>query len=217
MQRILFYSEENSDIHSNLRQVIINLNIEIVSVINIKEAARQLLNVEYNMVIVDSSVIEREGISLTDMLRNFTTVPILVVSMLTEGRENLHSASLKADSGSHFHHPHYQEHHPVRIGHYHILSFRNELIIDPNRRQILINGDDISATKKEFDLLYCLARHRGRVLTCEQLYNNLWLYDTSYNVDDLIKTHIKRLRKKMIASTHSYIENVRGVGYCFRE
>ena len=71
-------------------------------------------------------------------------------------------------------------------------------------------------TRKEFDLLFCLARHPGQVLSREQLYNLVWTEDNAINVDDVIKTHIKTLRKKLSQADTEYIQNVWGVGYRFQ-
>lgn len=98
---------------------------------------------------------------------------------------------------------------------YYTLVFGKDLMIDPKSRKATLRGEALNLTKKEFDLLFCLARHAGQVLSREQLYTQVWENDHSYNVDNLVKAHIKTLRKKLTPANREYIKNVWGIGYCF--
>lgn len=95
------------------------------------------------------------------------------------------------------------------------LAFGTELIIDPTYWRVTLNSQQVELTHKEFSLLYCLASHRGQVLTKEQLYSHVWHTDSEINLDATIKTHIKALRQKLSPSGQNLIETVRGVGYRF--
>lgn len=95
------------------------------------------------------------------------------------------------------------------------MNFEGGLSIRPTHRSVYVNGTLISLTRKEFDILFCMANHPGQVLSREQLYSYVWDSDTSFNIDEVVKAHIKTLRKKLSVSSHKYIENVWGVGYRF--
>lgn len=77
-------------------------------------------------------------------------------------------------------------------------------------------GKRIEIDKKEFDLLFCLASNPGQVFSREQLYNYVW-EEAIYNVDDVVKAHIKGLRKKLSDVKTTYIKNVWGIGYYFHD
>ena len=81
---------------------------------------------------------------------------------------------------------------------------------------MLLKGQQLELTKKEFDLLFCLAKHPGQVLSREQIYDYVWNEDTAFNVDDVVKAHIKAIRKKLSPADTKYIQTVRGVGYRFQ-
>ena len=83
------------------------------------------------------------------------------------------------------------------------------------KRQVFLKGKELVFTKKEFDLLLCLASHLGRVFSREQLYDYVWDDKIVFNVDSVIKTHISSLRQKMIDADVEYIKNVWGLGYKF--
>ena len=95
------------------------------------------------------------------------------------------------------------------------LNSGSDLIIDPAKRQVFLKGKELVFTKKEFDLLLCLASHPGRVFSREQLYDYVWDDKIVFNVDSVIKTHISSLRQKMIDAVVEYIKNVWGLGYKF--
>lgn len=83
---------------------------------------------------------------------------------------------------------------------------------------MLLNGERIELTPKEFDLLYLLASHHGRTYTREQLLSMLWGYQ--YNgYEHTVNSHINRLRSKIEEnlSNPNYILTSWGVGYRFSE
>ena len=81
---------------------------------------------------------------------------------------------------------------------------------------MLLKGQSLELTKTEFDILFCLAKHPGQVLSREQIYDYVWNGDSAFNVDDVVKAHIKAIRKKLAAADTQYIQNVWGVGYRFQ-
>ena len=96
------------------------------------------------------------------------------------------------------------------------LSDGDNLILDKSRRQVVVRGDSVRLTAKEFELLEYLIQHAGRVLTKEAILAHIW--GSQYIGDaDLLKQFIYRLRRKLEEDPREprYIQTVRGVGYCF--
>ena len=90
------------------------------------------------------------------------------------------------------------------------------LSIDPLRRQVSIDGRQVTLTVKEFDILHLLASYPGIVFSKEQIYEHVWNDDfrfTTTSVSDLISS----LRKKLglNARNNQYIQTVHGAGYRF--
>lgn len=88
------------------------------------------------------------------------------------------------------------------------------LLLDEER--VLIAGQAIILTKKEFDILCLLAENKSRVFSRDHLLESLWGYD--YEGDTrTVDTHIKRLRAKLAKALHPdwEIRTVWGVGYAF--
>lgn len=91
------------------------------------------------------------------------------------------------------------------------------LRVEPDSRRVFLDGDELSLTQREFDLLAFLASHPGRVFSRDHLMDAVWDYpfftDTS-----TVTVHVRRLRAKLgeDPSEARFIETVWGVGYRFR-
>jgi DNA-binding response OmpR family regulator len=91
------------------------------------------------------------------------------------------------------------------------------LRVEPASRRVFLDGEEISLTQREFDLLAYLAAHPGRVFSRDQLMEAVWEYpfftDTS-----TVTVHIRRLRAKLgdDSAEPTLIETVWGVGYRFK-
>ena len=88
------------------------------------------------------------------------------------------------------------------------------LRIDPASRTVMLSGEELALTQREFDLLAFLASHPGRVYSRDQLMEAVWDYpfftDTS-----TVTVHVRRLRAKLgdDPADPRFIETVWGVGY----
>lgn len=98
-----------------------------------------------------------------------------------------------------------------------ILAFRR-LRIDVGARRVWKDGQPVELTTIEFDLLYALAEHHGRVLSREQLLERVWGHDF-YGEDRVVDVHLGHIRKKLEAdpANPEFIITVRGVGYRFED
>jgi DNA-binding response OmpR family regulator len=91
------------------------------------------------------------------------------------------------------------------------------LRVEPATRRVFVDGEELSLTQREFDLLAYLAARPGRVFTRDQLMEAVWEYpfftDTS-----TVTVHVRRLRAKLgdDPADPRFIETVWGVGYRFR-
>jgi len=92
------------------------------------------------------------------------------------------------------------------------------LKIDPGKRAVTLNGETVSTTYVEFEILAALARSPGRVFTRDMLLARVW-GDSAYRDPRTIDVHIRHLREKIEADPKEpeYLFTVRGVGYRFRD
>lgn len=96
-----------------------------------------------------------------------------------------------------------------------ILTFQ-QLQLDPNAHRVWKNGAELDLTPIEYDLLYTLARHNGRVLSRDQLIEHVWGYHY-FGDERVIDVHIRRIRRKVEDDPQNptHIVTVRGAGYRF--
>ena len=87
----------------------------------------------------------------------------------------------------------------------------NNLVIDPERFMVQVDGNDIVLAKKEFELLHLLAQKPGRVFLRNEILNQVWGNDVIVG-DRTIDVHIRKIRQKLGIDC---VTTVKGVGYKF--
>jgi two-component system alkaline phosphatase synthesis response regulator PhoP len=83
--------------------------------------------------------------------------------------------------------------------------------LDTKRHIVLVDGERISLTLKEFELLHLFMENQGQVFTRDQLLNRIWGYEFD-GESRTVDVHIRSLRMKL-KDAGNQIETVRGVGY----
>jgi DNA-binding response OmpR family regulator len=92
----------------------------------------------------------------------------------------------------------------------------SDMTIDPAARRVVVRGEDVQLTHREFDVLLFLARHPGQVFSRNQLMDAVWQY-SFYTDTSTVTVHVRRLRSKieLDPTRPRHIETVWGVGYRF--
>ncbi len=97
-----------------------------------------------------------------------------------------------------------------------IINVSN-ILINRSTHEVIIEDIVIELPLKEFELLYLLAKNRGRVFDREYLLDKIWGYEY-YGGTRTVDVHIRNLRKKIELDDKNpkYIKTIRGVGYKFK-
>jgi DNA-binding response OmpR family regulator len=92
-----------------------------------------------------------------------------------------------------------------------------DMTIDPAAHRVLVRGEEVQLTQREFELLLFLARHPGRAFSRNQLMDAVWQY-AFYSDTSTVTVHIRRLRAKIEADPPlpRHLQTVWGVGYRFQ-
>ncbi len=178
-----------------------------------------------DLIVLDLMLPGIDGLTLTREIRLTHRIPIIMLTAKSELRDRLRGLDLGADD--YIVKPFSPQEVVSRV--HAVLrrvdekSFQpgeplefERLCLDPNARQLLVEGKNVSLTAKEFDLLWLFASHRGRVFTRAQLLENVWGVDF-YGDASTVTVHIRRLREKIESdpSEPQHIQTVWGVGYKF--
>ncbi|WP_294371116.1 response regulator transcription factor [uncultured Clostridium sp.] len=90
------------------------------------------------------------------------------------------------------------------------------LKVDFERHEVIVNGEKVDLTLKEFELLHILIKNKGKILKREMLLDKIWGYEY-IGETRTVDVHIRYLRKKIEEDDKNprFIETIRGVGYRF--
>lgn len=86
------------------------------------------------------------------------------------------------------------------------------LTLDRSKRTAELGGQEVELSPREFDLLYFLAQHPGKVLERDRLLNSVWGV-SFYGDDNNLEVYVRYLRRKLGDEDRQMIQTVRGVGY----
>lgn len=227
MNKNVLIINKDGNVAAEIQEHLKNPLSKIVCVPTVRAAAPYLASEEYCLIILDASISSQEDEHLIQIVKRAKTTPILVLSSEFDPAERLQS--LQSGAHAYMGKPYSLEEclaqahaliqlycklkSPSEICY--TLAFGKNLVIDPLSRRVLLNGKDLRLTRKEFDLLFCLASNPGQVFSREQLYDHVWDEHTNYNVDEAVKAQIKTLRQKLSITGNEYIKNVWGIGYRF--
>ncbi|MCZ0704443.1 two-component system alkaline phosphatase synthesis response regulator PhoP [Natronobacillus azotifigens] len=94
----------------------------------------------------------------------------------------------------------------------------SDLVIYPEQYEATMDQQVLSFTRKEFELLLYLAKHKGKVLSRDQLLSAVWNYDFTGDTR-IVDVHVSHLREKIEPDTKQpvYIKTIRGLGYKMEE
>lgn len=189
------------------------------------EALDALEEAEPDLIVLDLMLPGIDGLTLTGLLRERRQVPIVMLTAKGEVTDRIRGLDLGADD--YVVKPFSPQELVSRVRA--VLRRTEEgqrppskalsiegLHLDPASRTVSREGNDISLTATEFDLLWYLASHRGQVFSRSQLLNHVWGYEY-YGDASTVTVHISRLREKIEPepSEPRFIKTVWGVGYKF--
>ena len=187
-------------------------------------AIDKLANYDYDCVLLDIGLPDGEGFAALDYLKNrMKSESVLIISARNSLDDKLKGLNIGADD--YLTKPFHLAELKARLvaiyrrknaGSNNKLIF-NEITIDLPGRNVEVNGEPITLTRKEYDMLLYFMANKGRVISKNAIAEHLWGDEMDMHDNfDFIYTHIKNLRKKLLdASCNDYLRSVYGIGYKF--
>ncbi|WP_458461553.1 response regulator transcription factor [Paenibacillus sp.] len=183
-----------------------------------QEALDILSHTKIDLAIVDVMMPRIDGIELTEDIRSYLDIPILMVTAKGESKDKVRGFNAGSDDYL------VKPFDPVEL----ILRVKSLLkrynksssniiqisgvTIDLGNLMVVADGQTIELKKKECELLFSLASSPGKIFTRTQLIDDLWGID--YEGDErTVDVHIKRLRERLEPVPELVISTVRGLGY----
>lgn len=184
---------------------------------------------DYSLILLDVMLPKIDGLQACQMIREFSSVPIIMVTAKGEDMDKIMGLEYGADD--------------YLTKPFNILELKarikailrrsvktvsvdepkksrlkvRDLEIDLESRRVFINGSEANLTAKEFDLLELFMENQGKVYSRETLLNTIWGYGYPGDVR-AVDVHVRRLREKIeeMPSDPKYIQTKWGVGYYFQ-
>ena len=186
------------------------------------EAVRLCRENKYDIIILDIMMPELDGFSACREIRKTCDTPVIMLSARGEEYDRIHGFELGVDD--YVVKPFSPRELMMRVNavvsRTHAVPrqdrdvFEREgLKIDFTGRIVYIDGERMSLSPKEYELLFYLVRNRNIALSREKLITEVWGYDF-YGDDRTLDTHIKLLRKSL-GPYSKFIVTLRGMGYRF--
>lgn len=208
--------EDDPMLGDGLRAGLRQLGFQVDWVRDGEAAERELASGVYAAGVLDLGLPRKDGLEVLQALRvRGVATPVLVLTARDAVPDRIRGLDLGADDyvvkPVDLHELGARLRSLVRRAHGQLQgSLRSgAVVLEPAARRVSLNGQAVALSTREFDLLHALMRNAGRVLSREQLEEQLysWGHEVESNA---IEVHIHHLRRKLPAEL---IQTVRGVGY----
>ena len=193
-----------------------------------EDGLRIMKNEPIDLVLLDIMMPKIDGIEMCRRIRETNNVPIIMVSAKTQELDKIVGLTTGADDyvTKPFNPLELMARVKLQLRRYRELNPAQEkkeessMIVLRNTRinkethQVFVDEESIKLTPIEFDILYLLASHPGRVFSTDEIFEQVW-HERVYEANNTVMVHIRRLRGKLKDDTREdkIITTVWGVGY----
>jgi len=210
--------DDEALIRDVVKEYLILENFEVSEAEDGDEALVKLSKEDFDLVILDIMMPKKDGFQTVKELKKMKDIPVLMLSARGEEYDKLIGFDLGIDD--YVTKPFSPKELVARVK---AITKRHEnnskifqfggLVLDDVAHEVKIDGQFVSLTPKEYDLLkYFISNHKI-ALSREQLLTNIWGYDF-YGDDRTVDTHVKTLRHQL-GAYGDMIKTIRKVGYKF--
>ena len=212
--------EDDPSVAASVIDGLENASMIVTHVSNGKDAISLATSINPDLILLDLGLPDMDGQDVCRTIRETSAVPIIVLSARSEEIDRVLALEFGADDymvkpfgmrelvariravG--------RRANPAESSTAPAIQAIGPLSIDRRTQRVLVNGEDIYLTPKEFDLLAHLATDPGAVYRRNEIMSEVW--DTNwYGTTKTVDAHVAALRKKL--GNQDWIEAVRGVGF----
>jgi two-component system, OmpR family, alkaline phosphatase synthesis response regulator PhoP len=219
MSRILVV-EDDTDIAELIAHYLTNAGHQVHRLGSGADVMPRLQRDPVDLVILDLMLPGLDGLRVCEAMRQDPATAVIPVIMLTaRGEESDRVSGLERGADDYVTKPFSPKELTARVaallrraGRPPIGAIRfGPITVDPDRHHVLLDGEEVKLTAKEFLLLQYLLQHRGRVLSRDLLLTDVWGYQYTGGTRT-VDVHIRRLREKLPVLADS-IETIKQFGY----
>ncbi|MBR3823569.1 MAG: response regulator transcription factor [Lachnospiraceae bacterium] len=228
MYQILLCDDEK-DIINALKIYLDNDNYSFLEAFNGEEAVRIVREQEVHLVVMDIMMPVMDGIQAMVEIRKSSNVPVILLTAKGEDADKILGLNIGADDyiTKPFHPMEVCARVKSQLRRYMQLgsgSSTSNLLqiggveLNDLRKQVLVDGEEISLTPTEYDILKLLMQNPGKVFSPKEIYERVWK-DLPYGSESTVAVHIRHLREKIEINPAEprYLKVVWGQGYKFEK
>lgn len=182
---------------------------------------------DYSLALVDLMLPQSNGFELIKKIREISTIPIIIITAKNSDHDKARGLSLGADDyvTKPFSIVELSARIKANIRRVAIYDVQTptenvihlkDLQIDLSAHIVKRGTDFIDLTRTEFDILVYLLKNRNRALSKESIYQKIWK-EPYYGNENVLNTHMNRLRNKLKNGDGEYIKTLWGIGYKIME
>lgn len=201
---------------------------EVLTATNGLEGLRKFHNAQPDLVVLDVKLPMMDGVTVCQRIRELSNVPILMLSATAIAEEDI-AKGLEMGADEYVRKPigavEFRARLRALLRRAEVSSDKNStpagyadeyLNVDVEGRRVSVDGVEQRLTPTEFKLLATFIRHRGQVLTFQQLLEQVWGYEytTEHHYPRIYVSHLRRKIEPDVKNP-VYIQNEYGIGYRF--
>lgn len=217
--------DDSQDTTWLLKRVLIEEGYAVQLAHDGREGLRQAFDYRPDLVLLDVMMPDMDGWTMLGRLREFSDVPVIMLTAV--GGEQSMVQGLDGGADDYVTKPYGMEELKARVravlrrrgvsesGRSKLLQFDGgNLCLDPASQKVTVRGELVNLTPTEYRLLLCLAYNAGRIVTSQQILDNVWGPGYEESIAN-VKLYIWYLRRKIEADPRDpqYVLTARGTGY----
>ena len=217
--------DDEKDIVSALKIYLMADGYQVFEAYNGKEALEVLKEQDIHLVLMDIMMPEMDGIAAMVKIRETSNVPVILLTAKSEDTDKVLGLTVGADDyiTKPFNPIEVQARVKSQLRRYMQLgggAIRKDVLsiggieLDDRSKEVSLDGEKISLTRTEYDILKLLMEHPGEVFSPNQIYEQVW-QDNPYGTENTGAVHIRHLREKVEYNPAEprYLKVVWGRGY----
>ncbi len=207
MYNILICDDER-DIVSALKIYLDAEGYNTVCCYNGKDAIEAVKSKEIHLLLLDIMMPECDGITALASIREFSNIPVILLTAKSEDTDKVIGLNIGADDYV------TKPFNPIEL----IARVRSQLRrfmqlgggakeigdgyiiggieLNDLSKRVTVDGEEVSLTPTEYEILKLLMRNKGRVMSPKEIYRNVW-NDAAYGAESTVAVHIRHLREKI--------------------
>ena len=217
--------DDEKDIVTALEIYLRNDDYKIFKAYNGADALKILTEEEIHLVLLDIMMPHMDGIAALTKLREFSNVPVILLTAKSEDIDKVLGLTVGADDyiTKPFNPIELQARVKSQLRRYMQLGGGKTqsdvysvggIVLNPITKEVTLDSDPIALTRIEYNILLFLMQHVGQSFTPREIYQNVW-HDNAYGEESTVAVHIRHLREKIEYNPAEprYLKAVWGRGY----